>query len=389
MKEFFKKLVIRELGWCANYVYRKFHPYVVAVTGSSGKTTTKYMIGELLDGVVKDIGISRSNLNSQYGLPLLLLGYKASPSNFLDWASVVITSPFRALLMSKCKKIMILEYASDKPGDLDHLSKIVPPDIVIITNIGVAHLEAFKKIEAIAKEKWSLALSASDKIICTKKVEEVVKDLPPARVDMIIAGGSKTAQAINVVNHKNNMQFDLIVRGKLYKNMELKLLGKHNIENLLISLCCAISLSGETVKIIENIRKIEPLEGRGQRFIARNGAMIIDESYNANPASMLATVSNLSASGFGRKVIIMGEMKELGSISKKAHVEVSILAKKAADYCVGVGGGFEGLGLDKWYASVEQLIKDVDSLIGDGDTVLIKGSHSVGLELLVKRLKEE
>lgn len=89
-----------------------------------------------------------------------------------------------------------------------------------------------------------------------------------------------------------------------------------------------------------------------------------------------------------KMLAIMGEMKELGNISSKAHIEVANLAKNSADYCVGVGESFEGLGLDKWYPDVEQLIKELGEIIKENDTVLIKGSHSVGLDKAVKKIME-
>ncbi|OQA53054.1 MAG: UDP-N-acetylmuramoyl-tripeptide--D-alanyl-D-alanine ligase [candidate division WS2 bacterium ADurb.Bin280] len=388
MKNFFKKIVVSILGFCATYIYNKHRPYIVAVTGSSGKTTTKYMIGELLKGSDKDVAVSKSNLNSQYGLPLVMLGYEKSPVNFWGWIAVVFLAPIRAISMKKCKKIMVLEYASDRPGDLEYLTSIIPPDIAVITNIGVAHIEAFGSKEAIAREKWVLAQKARDKVICAKKVEEISKTLPPIKADLVVAGYSKTAQALNIKSHKGFMEFDLLLFGKLQKSLKLKMLGIHNVDNFLLSILCAWAVSGEGAKLLSKIEKIEPLEGRGQRLVSKNGAVIIDESYNANPASMIAAIGNLSNGSLGRRVIIMGEMKELGNISKKAHQEVALVAKKAADYCVGVGGGFEGLGLDKWYPNVEQLIKDIEEIIKGDDTVLIKGSHSVGLELAVKKIME-
>jgi len=388
MKNIFKKIVIWLLGCCASYVYRKYRPYVIAVTGSSGKTTTKYMIGKLLTEVDKDIAVSKSNLNSQYGLPMVMLGYEKSPRNLWGWAGVVLSSPFRAFFMKESKKTMILEYASDMPGDLAYLTSIVPPDIAVITNIGVAHLEAFGTKEAIAREKWVLAENARDKVITTKKVEEISKNLPAIKADLVVSGYSKTAQALNIKSRKGFVEFDLLLFGKLHKGLKLKLLGAHNIENLLLAVLCASLVSGESAKLLSAIEQIEPLEGRGLRFVSKSGAIIIDESYNANPASMIAAIGNLSNGAIGRKVIIMGEMKELGEISPKAHKEIADVAKKTADYCVGVGRGFEALGLDKWYPNVEQLIKELGGIIKENDTVLIKGSHSVGLDLAVKEIME-
>lgn len=388
MKEKLKKIIIGELAFCARFLYRKFRPFVIGITGSTGKTTTKYMTGELFKSVSDDCLVSSENLNSEFGLPLAMLGYAKSPQGILGWIEVFLSSPFRAILTFKYKKYLILEYASDKPGDMEHLISLVPPDITVITNIGVAHLQAFKTVDAIAKEKWNLAIAASDKVICDAKVAGTGEKISPVKADVLVTGKANTAKASEVRSCKNKTEFNLQIMGQTYKNLETSFVGLHNIENLLLAVTAVVAVTGESAKVVRKIEKILPMEGRGKRSVTRKGTMIIDESYNANPASMVAAFGNLKQIGFGRKVAILGEMKELGEISSKAHSEVAKLAKTIADFTVGVGGGFRESNLDKWYANVEQLAKELDELINKGDTVLVKGSHSVGLEKIVSRLKE-
>ena len=388
MKEFIKQTIIRELAFCASYLYKKFRPFVIAVTGSTGKTTTKYMIGELLLRTTGDILVSQENLNSQYGLPLAMLGYKASPKNPFGWAWVFISSPIKALVKLKYPKYLVLEYASDRPGDMRHLIGLVPPDIAVITNIGVAHLVAFKTVEAIAKEKWELALAASSKVITTKQVIDKTADLPPTKADIVVVDNPKTVKAKNIKNYKNKTEFDLEICGRTSRDLEISLVGPHIVENLTLAMMAAISATGESKKMISALEVLAPMEGRGKRFITQEDIMVIDESYNANPVSMVAALSNLKQIGFGRKVAILGEMKEIGDISEKAHEEVAKIARTVADITVGVGEDFKNSNLDRWYLTVEQLIRDLDSVLKSNDTVLIKGSHSVSLEKAVQKLEE-
>jgi len=387
MKNFLKKLIIRELAFCARHIYLKFRPYVIGITGSSGKTTTKYMIGQLLDSIDYDVLVSQENLNSEFGLPLAMLGSKAAPKNAFSWLYVLVSSPFKALLKYKFPKYVVLEYASDKPGDIEHLVRLVPPDLAVITNIGVAHLQAFKSTEAIAKEKWILA-GAADKAIITGQVASKVKDLPSIKADIIEIGSPKTIQAKNIRGYKNKTKFDLEIQGQKFPEIELGMIGAHNVENLLLALMSCVKISGEARRVVKSISALKPLEGRGSKFMTSGGIIVIDESYNANPASMVAALSNLKQGGFGRKVSILGEMKELGGISEKAHVEVAKLAKSISDFTIGVGGGFKGSGFDRWYMNVNQLTKDLDTLTKKDDTILVKGSHSVGLEKIIKLLEE-
>lgn len=387
MKEYFKKIVVKELGFCARLIYTRFRPFVIGITGSSGKTTTRYMVGELFSGFSDDLMISQENLNSEFGLPLALLGYGAAPKNIFSWCWVVVSSPCKAFMKLRFPKYLVLEYAADKPGDIHYLISLVPPDVAVITNIGVAHMAAFKNVDNITKEKWEIA-SAADKVITTKQVAEKVKTLAPVRGDLIIVGSSKTVMAYGVKDCKNKTEFSLQIDGVHYKDLEIPFIGAHNMEDLLLAIAAVFSVSGDAKRIVKNISKLTPMEGRGRRF-SSGGAIIIDESYNANPASMIAALSNLKRVGFARKVAILGEMKELGRITKRSHSEVAKIAKTISDLTIGVGDGFRQEGLDKWYSSAAQLIKDLDLIIKNDDTVLVKGSHSVGLDRVIKKLEEK
>lgn len=388
MKEQIKRIFINELAFCARLIYNRFRPFVIAVTGSTGKTTVKYMTGVLLAAITDDLLVSQENLNSEYGLPLAMLGYKASPKNIFAWAWVFVSAPVRALSRFKYPKYIVLEYASDKPGDIKHLTSLVPPDVSIITNVGVAHLEAFKSVDAIAREKWEIALASSAKIITSEQVLMKTKSLPPVKADLVIVGSDKTIRAKNIKNLKNKTEFDLELCGRVYKGLELSLVGRHNIDNLMLAIMAVVAITGESKKVISAIGKIKAMEGRGRRFVTNSGIMVIDESYNANPVSMIAAIANLKQVGFARKVAILGEMKELGGISPRSHHEIAKIVKSVADYTVGVGEGFKNENLDKWYPTVEQLIRDLGTILGQDDTVLIKGSHSVELEKVVKKLEE-
>lgn len=387
MKNFLRSLVVSELAFCARLIYTRFRPFVIGVTGSSGKTTTKYMIEKLLDGSVNSLEASSENLNSEFGLPLVLLGYKSAPKSVISWLWVVISSPFKAFFKTNFSEYLVLEYAADKPGDIEHLVSLVPPDIAVITNIGVAHLAAFKSVEKIAEEKWKIA-SQANKVIVNGAVEEKVKPLAPAKADIVVVGSRGTVNVSSVKEYKNKTEFNIDIAGSHFDSVEIPFIGKHNIDDLMLAVMAAFSVTGNAKAIVKNISKIKLIEGRGKRFVRQDGSVVIDESYNANPASMVAALHNISKIGFGRKVVILGEMKELGKISERSHHEVAKVAKKVADFTVGVGEGFKGEEFDKWYVNAHQLSLDLDLIIKNDDTILVKGSHSVGLEKIVEKLEE-
>lgn len=385
MKKIIKKIIEKELAYFAKLVFERFRPYVIGVTGSSGKTTVKYMIAVLCGSVEKSVFAARESMNSEYGLPMSVLGFSRAPKNLISWISVLILAPFRYIFTFKYPKYLILEYAADKPGDMEYLTNIISPDVAVITNIGVAHIEKFKTVSKIAREKWQLAQSARDTIICTKDTKEKTVALEPPLATLKIIGSQDTVKAENVKNLTNKTEFDLYVLEKKF-HTGFEFLGEHNILDLEMAVLATTSVSGDIETIVKTIPRLKPQKGRGRRIIGKNDIIIIDESYNANPLSTIAALNNLRQMNIGRKVAILGEMREIGPISKASHFEVAKLAKSVADKVYGVGEGFKGAALDNWYPNVEELSKELDKILENGDVVLVKGSNAVNLEKIIDEL---
>jgi UDP-N-acetylmuramoyl-tripeptide--D-alanyl-D-alanine ligase len=379
-----KKIVEKELGYLAKYIYHKFRPYVVGITGSSGKTTTKYFIGELLKSVKEDVLVAPGNMNTETGLPLAVIGFKKGPEGILNWVKAVVFAPLKAFFTFKYPKYLVLEYAADKPGDIQYLTKIIPPDIAVITNIGVAHLEAFGNLEKIICEKWYLALRSKQKVIVPREVLNMAKNLEKPQAEILIPEEG-TVTAANVKSYLNKTEFDLYVFHKKY-HLEFQYLGKHNLDDLELAVLAVFEMIGEKDKIVERIPYLLPQEGRGKRIVGRRDILIIDESYNANPLSMLAALEVFSKIKYGRKVAILGEMKEIGRISEKSHQEIAKAASKIADFTIGVGEGFKATNLDKWYPNVGELEGQIEGLLQPNDAVLIKGSRANHLEKIVSKI---
>lgn len=383
MKDFFKYIIELELNFFAKSLVKKFRPYVIGITGSSGKTTVKYMVVQLLRSCDKKVLGSSSNLNTKTGIPMYLLGYKDSPENIFDWIKVAFAVPFKYLSTTSYPDYVVCEYAIDQPGDIKELLEIIKPQISIITNIGLAHIEIFKSVEKIAKEKWTLAAATEEKVIISsadlRKVEDKV-----TRADVITLEKSP----INILDKKmlpNKMELTMGLFDKKIQT-HTKFLGIHNMINIKMALTACYLAGCDFTKIVKAIEKLEPLTGRGKRIAGRREVVVIDESYNANPLSMMAALDNLRYAKYGRRVAVLGQMAEIGPISHRSHQEIAIYARKSSDFTIGVGDEFHEFGLDKWYPSVEELIKDAEILIKKGDIVLVKGSHAVGLEKFVEKL---
>lgn len=371
-----KKIVEKELASLARWLVGRFRPFIIGVTGSSGKTTTKYFIGELMKPSSDSVLVAPGNLNTSIGIPLAILGFKQAPENWPGWLWVVLAAPLKAIFTFRFEKFLILEYAADHPGDIDELASIAQPDIVVLTNIGPAHIEFFGSEEKIAKEKWKLAKVAREAVIVLRQSAQKIKNLGLEKVaaNLYILPSMKYAKAENIITETNKTVFDFYIANKKY-SLEFKFFGQHNIENLELAAFCAHLVLAEDKKIAAAIKNLMPLAGRGKRFIGRKDILVIDEHYNANPASMKAALDNLKNINYGRKVSILGQMAEIGPISEHSHREIAEYAKKVSDYTVGVGKPFSGVGLDRWYEDVSKLISEADSFLKSGDVVLVKGSR--------------
>ncbi|MCX6809331.1 MAG: Mur ligase family protein [Candidatus Berkelbacteria bacterium] len=379
------KLLEKELAFFAKYIYSRFRPFVIGITGSSGKTTTKYFIGELLKKTEKSVYVASGNLNTETGLPLSVLMFSKSPSNILDFLWIAIYAPIKAIFTVKYPKYLVLEYAADKPNDMDYLTQIIAPDVAVITNIGVAHIEAFGSVEKIAEEKWKLATATKQKIITTHDVFERCQNLTKPNAEILLVPDKETIYSNNIKFLTNKTEFDLFVQGEKFTT-SFQFLGVHNIWNLELALLALLNVTGNK-KMIDYIDDLTPLDGRGNRFVGRRDILVIDESYNANPLSMMAALEVMDKIKYGRKVAILGEMKEIGKISDKSHIEISKAARKIAKLTIGVGEGFKEANLDYWYANVGELEKEIDNILKPNDIVLVKGSRSNHLEKIVEKLK--
>lgn len=371
-----KRIIIWELGFFSRYLIRRFRPYIIGVTGSSGKTTTKYFVSALIVACNKEVLVSPGNLNSEFGLPMAILGFGQAPRNILGWLAIFLYSPIKALLTFRFEKYLVLEYAADHAGDIDRLTQIAQPDIAIITSIGSAHLGKIGSLKKIAKEKWKLALAAKEAVIILRQTAEKLKiyDLAKTKADLFILPSIKYAKAENIIEQSNKTSFDLYIANKKY-DCSFKFFGKHNIADLELAAFASHLVCAEGRNIAAIVNKLTPLSGSGRRFLTNDEILVIDESYNANPESMKAALENLRKIKYGRKVAVLGQMSELGEQTKTAHKEIAELAKNICDETIGIGEEFHDLGLDRWYQDVSELILNADQLFKKSDVVLVKGSR--------------
>ena len=305
----------KSLADIASFILKKFDPFIIGITGSNGKTTTKEIIKSILDSNYgqNNVLATHGNYNNDIGLPLTIFNLNSSHNH------------------------IVLEMGMNHANEISYLANIAPPNLAVITNIGEAHIEHFKNIEAIASEKKDILrnLQANGAAILPKESEFfnfLAKDLKNIKV--LSFGIEKDADI--TCKFLNNKKI-LIKTPKYDLEIKPKLLGHNNISNILAAVACAYQLKINPIKIKQGIENVNPIPGRLELKKGRQGTAIIDDTYNANPSAFQSAIEVLD--GFqGKKILVIGDMAELGENSRIYHQELSRLIKETKiDITLGVG----------------------------------------------------
>ena len=358
----------KSLADIASLILKKFNPFVIGVTGSNGKTTTKEIIKSILDSNYgqNKILATRGNYNNDIGLPLTIFNLNSAYTH------------------------IVLEMGMNHPNEISYLANIAPPNLAVITNIGEAHIENFKNREAIANEKKDILrnLQADGVAILPKDSEFfnfLVKDLKNVKV-LSFGMGNDADISCEFLNNKKI----LIKTPKYELEIKPKLLGHNNISNILAAATCAYQLKINPTKIKEGIENVNSIPRRLELKEGKQRTAIIDDTYNANPSSFQSAIEVLD--GFqGKKILVIGDMAELGENSRIYHQELSRFIKETKiDITLGVGKYVKEVitlldGNNVWFNSKDELVKYLYSCMKDS-TILVKGSRSMKMEEIVEKL---
>ncbi len=384
-KEFQKLVFIeventtRALGDMASYNRKRSGILVTAITGSNGKTTTRKMTSAVVSRRFYTL-TSLGNFNNHIGLPLTLLNL--NPGH--RWA--------------------VLELGANNPGEIAYLAGICCPDIGLITNVGPAHLEGFGSLDGVASAKGELldhmpltgvaVLNADD-----KRVASMASRAPG---EVLFYGTSKNAhiRGSKILENKSGTSFTLELPDENI-TIHIKIPGSFMVLNALAaaSVGYKIGLNADEIKsALEN--DFEPEHGRMNIVHTQTGIHIIDDTYNANPGSMEVALKTLkSLRKNQRSVFVAGDMLELGEHAAVFHEKIGRIAadiKVSRVYAVGshagriVEGAADG-GMsrrDIFLGTKEEILSDLKNWLKAGDWVLIKGSRGMGMEQIVKGLKQ-
>ena len=339
---------------------------VIGLTGSNGKTTVKEMLASICSCRGKTLA-TVGNLNNEIGVPLTLL--RLRPEH--DYA--------------------VIEMGANHVGEIASLTAMVKPDVALLINASNAHLEGFGSIESVAQAKSEI-FSGLD----VQGVAIVNADSPFAQQwenvnqgrEVVLFGEAERAHC-RVVGSAPCV-FDLL--GERI-DVALQLMGKHNVLNAAAAAAAAAAAGMDAEAVRRGLESVEPVSGRLRQLTGPYGSTLIDDSYNANPASLRAAIDVLGCCN-GRRYLVLGDMAELGDEAPSLHAAVGEVAREKGLDGLLTLGPLSALAAEAFGAgavafdALTPLVSHLNTLLAENVTVLIKGSRSAGMERVIDALNE-
>jgi UDP-N-acetylmuramoyl-tripeptide--D-alanyl-D-alanine ligase len=353
---------------------------MAAVTGSSGKTTTKEILAALL-GARMPVLRSQGNLNNVYGLPLTLCR------------------------LDQRHGAAVVELGMSRRGELAELARIAEPEVGVVTNVAPAHLEFFSSVEEIALAKRELIENlAGEEQVAVLNADDprVARFAEVCRGRVVSFGCGEDAEFCAESIEDRGLEgtaFDFVWRGG-HARLVLPLVGAHNVMNALAALAAASVWGVGAAEARKVFPRLAPEGHRGRVLAFREGFTVLDDCYNSNPAALAAMIEWLAGTGgCERRILAAGEMLELGPSSASMHREAGRWAAGRVDWILGVQGDAEEIirgaveaghpeDRARFFADTEAAAAFVKELVRPGDLVVLKGSRGVHMERILETFDE-
>ena len=360
------------LGQIAHYWRQQFTLPLIGVTGSNGKTTVKEMIAAILDAAcgADQYLATRGNFNNDIGVPLTLLR-----------------------LNSACKAAVI-ELGMNHPGEIAVLSAIAQPTVGLVNNAQREHQEFMESVEAVACENGAVFAHLPADGIAVFPADDTYTNLwrEYAGQRKTLTFGFSDDADVSCTYKANDFGSELsVVSGRQNFSISLAAAGVHNVRNALAALACTLAIGIEQDAIVRGLQAFAPVNGRLQRKIAANGALVIDDTYNANPDSVRAAIDVLAQAAAPR-ILVLGDMGEVGNDGRQYHEEIGAYARtNGIEHVLTLGdlasctASAFGAGAHH-YANLETLNDALAALVHAHATVLVKGSRFMKMERVVQHL---
>jgi UDP-N-acetylmuramoyl-tripeptide--D-alanyl-D-alanine ligase len=361
------------LGALAAHWRRQFGIPLIAVVGSNGKTTVKEMIAACLRAHFGDAAVlaTRGNLNNHIGLPLTLLALR------------------------EAHRVAVVEVGMNHPGETAQLAAIAAPTIAVINNAQREHQEFMRSVADVAAEHASLITALAEDGVAVINADDA-----HAGVWRVAAGarrvrdfGLQQAAAVHAQCRVKAASAHLdVTTPEEHAAFDLPLAGEHNARNALAAIAAATAAGASLAACARALARFVAVKGRLQVKTGRHDTMLIDDSYNANPDSVRAAIDVLARAP-GRRFLVLGDMGEVGAQGTAFHQEVGVYARAAGVdglYALGelaaVAARAFGAGA-RHYARIEELLADVEAVLGPQATLLVKGSRFMQMERVVRSIE--
>ncbi len=359
------------LGQIAREVRRASAAAVVGITGSTGKTTVKTLVASIASGSGPVLA-TQGNLNNELGVPLTLA--RLAPEH----------------------RYAVIEMGAARLGDISYLADMVMPDVALVNNIGVAHLERFGSRGNIVRAKGEIyeSLGAAGIAVINLDSEGADYFCSIAGANQLHfsmradCGADLWCEALELAPTSSRFRI-CAARGEV--EVCLPLLGRANVENALAAAGVGLALGLELAAIGRGLAAVQPVPGRLTPRPGLHGALVLDDSYNANPVSVRAAIDAMRQFP-GRSVLVLGNMGELGPDTEQMHAEIGHFARErgvsallgvgdlAAAACVAFAAGAQH------FSNIDELAEFARTEMAQGDVWLVKGSRSAGLDRLVEQI---
>jgi UDP-N-acetylmuramoyl-tripeptide--D-alanyl-D-alanine ligase len=363
------------LGELAAHWRNKFDIPVAAITGSSGKTSVKEMLANILVAAssAEEVLATKGNFNNDIGLPLTLLQLKTT------------------------HRYAVIEMGMNHTGEISYLTRIGRPTVALVNNAGAAHIANLGSLEAIALAKGEIFEGLAEGGVAVINADDTFAPLwkkLACRHEVITFGLTESAD-VSARFSLNSNYIDIQLRTpKGNINLLLSAMGEHNVRNALAATAAALSMGISLEKIAEGLANFKGAKSRLQQKPGINGSLVIDDTYNANPDSIKAAIDVLAARR-EKQILVLGDMGELGDEAKSLHAEVGHYAKAAnittlfllgdlsRETAIAFGDGAHH------FENVESLSASVKLLLNPQTVLLVKGSRFMQMERVVEQLLEK
>lgn len=358
------------LGQIAALNRSLFSRPIIAITGSSGKTTVK----TLLAGILAECGpthATKGNFNNHIGVPLTLLQLDAH------------------------HEFAVIEMGASGPGEIDYLCSLAKPQIAMVNNVMAAHIQGFGSLQGVARAKGEIYAALPSTGVAVVNMDDRfapdwLVNLTNRRVLRVsFKDVSADCFAQDIQTSANSLEFAISLNGQAMQ-VSLNAQGEHNVRNALMAAACASAVGADLQKIKQGLANFAPVAGRMSRHVGVNDAAIIDDSYNANPGSVRAAIDVLAQKT--NSILVLGDLGELGPEAVQLHAELGDYARaKKLSHLFTVGNLSEsasnafGLGAQH-FGDKAALVAHLKTIANNKTTILIKGSRSAAMDTVVREL---